>query len=119
MTGEKSGTTSAQRCARWINQWEWIFREVRTNNIVRAILLQRPARIRQGPVARTPRQQRRHFKKKRIHKEWRVKRKWANRKDIRMWKRQVDEFKTKYFLDTMVKLTSAIYASQQLKKNGR
>lgn len=86
MIGNKSEDTCGEPSIGWKRQWDWVVREVATNNLIRRALFLSPIKIRFGPVARTPRQQRRHFKKKRIHREWKIKRLWRRRNGMSWWR---------------------------------
>ncbi len=65
--------------------FERLILEWKINNFIRFTLMQRPMRMVLGSVVRTPLQQRRQFKRKRIHHEWRIKKCWRRRNGMSWW----------------------------------
>ena len=67
--------------------------EWRINNFIRFALVQRPIRLVLGPVVRLPGQQRRQFKRKRVHWEWKIKKRWRRRNGMSWWRAVMREIR--------------------------
>ena len=73
--------------------FERLILEWKINNFIRFTLMQRPMRMVLGSVVRTPIQQRRQFKRKRIHHEWRIKKRWRRRNGMSWWRAVMREIR--------------------------
>lgn len=107
-----------------LKAFERLILEWKINNFIRFTLMQRPMRLSSGTATRTPAQQRRQFKRKRIHREWKIKKCWRRRNGMSWWRsvmRKIREEVRGHADQQFANLvsTTTMFLEIKMKKTGR